>query len=155
MALDAVASDSPTMIPDRRAAGVQHGGEVPPTGGCDASSRKFRSACRGSERRDTSGAGGRSGLTHGVSAAHLKAIQHGAGRLFEEADKSIAVSTLTVHRIRGSENTRQASCNTMKVNGPGRGDANGSSGLGQITNAPLGYGKIPCPMLRPLRGLVL
>ena len=114
MALEAVASDLATTISDRRAASVQHGGEVQPRGGCDASSRT--SGARAAEASGaTHAAQVESGSTHGVRAAHLKAIQHGAARrLFAEADRN-AVSTLTVQRIRGGENTRHAHCNTMKV----------------------------------------
>ena len=116
MALDAVASNSATTIPDRRAASVQHGGEVQPRGGCDTSSRA--SGARAAEASGAKHAAQvESGSTHGMSAAHLKAIQHGT-----EADMN-AVSTLTVQRIRGGENTRHAHCNTMKVSGAGRGDA--------------------------------
>ena len=77
MALDAVASGSPTTKPDRRTASVQHGGEVQPRGGWEASSRTS-----GVLAAEASGATHavqiESGSTHGVSAAHLKANQHGA-----------------------------------------------------------------------------
>ena len=121
MALDAVASNSATTIPDRRAASVQHGGEVQPRGGCDASSRE--SGARAAEASGAKHAAQvESGSTHGMSAAHLKATQRGAARrLFAEADMN-AVSTLTVQRIRGGENTRHTHCNTMRVSGPGRGN---------------------------------
>ena len=126
MALDAVFSDSPTTINDRRAASVQHGGEVQPRGGCDASSRT--SGARAAEASgSTHAAQMESGSTHGVRAAHLKATQRGAARrLFAEADMN-AVSTLTVQRIRGGENTRHTHCNTMRVSGPGRGDRSDQS----------------------------
>ena len=97
-----------------------------PRGGCDASSRT--SGARAAEARGaTHAAHVESGSTHGVRAAHLKAIQHGAARrLFAAAADMTAVSTLTVQRIRGGENTRHAHCSTMNVSGPGRGDASGS-----------------------------
>ena len=56
MAFDAVASDSPTTIPDRRAASVQHGVGEQPRGGCELA--RFRSARRRSEPRDTFGPNG-------------------------------------------------------------------------------------------------
>ena len=55
MAFDAVESDSPTTIPDRRAASVQHGVDEQPRG-CELT--LVRSVCHGSEPRDTFGPDG-------------------------------------------------------------------------------------------------
>ena len=120
MALNAVASNSYTTVPDRHVASAQHGVAVQPK---RLRLSRTSEACCGSERpREQPGA------THalqaerstppGVSAAHLKAFQHGASRKVFHRTARWGLHDAAQQRRRSTPHTP---CNCVKVVGAGRG----------------------------------